>query len=144
MVSIPIHHELEWFCYICNCNFYDYCFMKNQTLNVRLTIVASYELDEQGLIPKGAKEDLELLQKLLVHFFFKLFGCPNLDKPEYEEESPVDSMNPKGSATFTIFINVSDVLWLTGLCKIADGMADLSRGLLTIQVVPELLSSTNG
>lgn len=30
MVSIPIHHELEWFCYICSCNFYDYCFMKNQ------------------------------------------------------------------------------------------------------------------
>ena len=118
--------------------------MENQNLRFRLTIVASYELDEQGLIPKETREDLKFFQGLLAHFFFNLLGCPNLDKPEYDAESPEDSINPKGTATFTIFMNLSDVLWLTGLCKIADGMADLSRGLLTIQVVPELLSSTNG
>ena len=118
--------------------------MKNQNLKIRLTIVASYELDEQGLIPKATKKELEKFQNLLVHFFSNVFGCPNLDKPEYDAESPEDSMNPKGSATFTLLLKVPHIQILFGICKIADGMADLFRNRLTIQVVPELLSSTNG
>lgn len=113
--------------------------MKNQNLKIRLTIVASYELDEQGLIPKEAKESLESLTDLLDHELF--FRCREFDKTEFESESPEDSLNPKGTATFIYYFKFKNLLQANSVSKIAEGSVGLIQGPLTISVVPALLYS---
>ena len=111
--------------------------MKNQNLKFRLTITASYELDAEGLIPNEAKESLDALKELLDHeLFFRA-----LDKTEFESESPEDSLNPKGTATFIYYFKFKNLLQANSVSKIAEGSVGLIQGPLTISVVPALLYS---
>ena len=116
--------------------------MEYQNLKFRLTIVASYDLDEQGLIPKEVKESLESLTDLLDHQLF--FRCDQLDKAEFESESPEDSLIPKGTATFTFYFKYKNLRQVNSVCKISEGSVGLIQGPLTISVVPELLYSKVG